>query len=43
VRVLPHAFGFTLPMWLVMHEDLKASPRVRLLFDHLAVKLADYV
>ena len=43
VRVLPHAFGFSLPMWLVMHEDLKASPRVRLLFDHLAVKLAGYV
>ena len=25
-----------------MHEDLKATPRVRLLFEHLAAGLADY-
>jgi DNA-binding transcriptional LysR family regulator len=42
VRVLPRAFGFELGMWLVMHEDLKATPRVRLLFDHLARDLAAY-
>jgi len=43
VRVLPRAFGFELGMWLVMHEDLKASRRVRLLFEHLAGHLTDYV
>jgi DNA-binding transcriptional LysR family regulator len=43
VAVLPAAFGFELGMWLVMHEDLRASRRVRLLFDHLARSLADYV
>jgi len=30
-------------MWLVMHEDLRATPRIRLLFDALAVGLADYL
>jgi hypothetical protein len=29
-------------MWLVMHEDLRASRRVRLLFDHLAPELQRY-
>jgi DNA-binding transcriptional LysR family regulator len=42
VPVLPRAFGFALGMWLVMHEDLKTSRRVRLLFDHLAVSLTAY-
>ena len=43
VPVLPGAARFALEMWLVMHEDLKATPRVRLLFDALAVGLADYL
>jgi hypothetical protein len=30
-------------VWLVMHEDLKATARIRLLFDALAVGLADYL
>jgi len=34
---------FDLPTWLVMHEDLKASRRVRLLFDHLVEELKAYV
>jgi hypothetical protein len=29
-------------MWLVMHEDLRASRRVRLLFDHLVHELQRY-
>jgi hypothetical protein len=29
-------------MWLAMHEDLRASRRVRLLFDHLAGELGGY-
>ncbi len=43
VAVLPNAFHYALEVWLVMHEDLKATRRVRLLFDHLAVGLTDYV
>jgi hypothetical protein len=29
--------GARLGGWLVMHEDLKTTRRVRLLFDHFAV------
>jgi DNA-binding transcriptional LysR family regulator len=43
VAVLPSAFHYALEVWLVMHEHLKATRRVRLLFDHLAVGLTDYV
>ena len=42
IPVLPAALGFKLEMWLVTHEDLRSSRRVRLLFDHLAVALKDY-
>jgi DNA-binding transcriptional LysR family regulator len=42
VPVLAGQVGFKLDMWLVMHEDLKASRRVRLLFDHLARTLKAY-
>jgi DNA-binding transcriptional LysR family regulator len=40
--VLPGELGFRLEMWLVMHQDLRSSRRVRLLFDHLAVSLKTY-
>jgi DNA-binding transcriptional LysR family regulator len=43
VAVLPNAFHSALEVWLVMHEDLKATRRVRLLFDHLAAGLTNYV
>jgi DNA-binding transcriptional LysR family regulator len=43
VAVLPKAFRYALDVWLVMHEDLKATRRVRLLFDHLATGLTAYV
>jgi DNA-binding transcriptional LysR family regulator len=43
VAVLPNAFHYVLEVWLVMHEDLKATRRVRLLFDHLAAGLTAYV
>lgn len=43
VPVLPGAVGFGYDMWLAMHEDLRATQRVRLLFDHLAEGLAAYV
>jgi DNA-binding transcriptional LysR family regulator len=42
-RVLPREIAFTLEIWLVMHEDMKATPRVRLLFEHLAAGLREYV
>jgi len=42
VAILPEAFSFALEMWLAMHEDLRASRRVRLLYDHLAEALLAY-
>ncbi|MCC6522324.1 MAG: LysR family transcriptional regulator [Polyangiaceae bacterium] len=41
VRVLP-AVAFHLDVWVVMHEDLRASARVRLVFDALAEGLRAY-
>jgi DNA-binding transcriptional LysR family regulator len=43
VAVLPNAIQYALEVWLVMHENLKTTRRVRLLFDHLAAGLTDYV
>ena len=43
VAVLPNAIEYALEVWLVMHENLKTTRRVRLLFDHLAAGLTDYV
>ncbi len=43
VPVLHEVFQISLEMWLVMHEDLRSSRRVRLLYDHLALHLARYV
>jgi DNA-binding transcriptional LysR family regulator len=43
VPVLPDAFRFELPVWVVMHEDLRASRRMRLMFDHLAEGLLGYL
>jgi DNA-binding transcriptional LysR family regulator len=42
VRVLPDAFVFPLETWVTMHEDLRASPRCRAVFDALAAGLATY-
>ena len=42
VPVLHDVLRFELEMWLAMHEDLRTSRRVRLLFDHLAAGLAAY-
>lgn len=43
VHLLPDAFALELDTWLVMHEDLRTSRRVRLLYDHLAQALGAYV
>lgn len=41
VRVLP-ALSFTLDTWVVMHEDLRSSARVRTVFDTLVERLRLY-
>lgn len=43
VRVLPGAFEMKLGTWLAMHEDLRATPRCRAVFDALAVGLKGHV
>ena len=40
VPVLADLLQFKLQVWLAMHEDLRASRSVKLLFDHLAFGLA---
>jgi DNA-binding transcriptional LysR family regulator len=42
IPVLPHVH-FDMEIWLAMHEDLRTTRRIRLLFDHLAEGLARYV
>jgi len=42
VPILPDAFSFHLPIWICMHETLRGSPRMRLMFDHLAKEFAAY-
>jgi len=36
IPVLASEISIILPVWLVMHEDLKSDPNVRAVFDHLA-------
>jgi DNA-binding transcriptional LysR family regulator len=43
VPVLPGALDFQLETWVVMHEDLKSSRRMRLMFEHLAQHLRAYI
>lgn len=43
IPVMPGTLDLALDCWLVMHEDLRASRRVRLLFDHLAGELTHYL
>jgi DNA-binding transcriptional LysR family regulator len=43
VHVLPESFAFRLGIWIVMHGNLRSSRRMRLMFDHLAAGLADYI
>lgn len=42
VPILPDLFSFKLDVWICMHETLRGSPRIRLMFDHLAKELAAY-
>jgi DNA-binding transcriptional LysR family regulator len=43
VPILPGEIGFTLEIWLVLHENLRASRRLRVMMDHLAAGLTEYV
>ena len=43
IRLLAREVSIALEVWLVMHEDVKTTPRVRALFDHLAIGLTSYV
>jgi DNA-binding transcriptional LysR family regulator len=43
VPILPEKISFGFEIWLAMHEDLRATQRVRLMFDHLARDLACHV
>lgn len=42
VRVLAGAFSYKLDTWVVMHEDLRSTPRCRAVFDALASGLSNY-
>ncbi|HEV2365615.1 MAG TPA: LysR family transcriptional regulator [Caulobacteraceae bacterium] len=43
VPILHDALQLSIPMYVVMHEDLKSTRRMRLLFDHLVEGLRDYL
>jgi DNA-binding transcriptional LysR family regulator len=43
VPVLEDAFRYELEVWVAMHEDLKSSRRMRLMFDWLVDGLGEYV
>lgn len=42
VRVLPDMQIAVLEIWIVVHEDLKHTPRVRAVTDHLAAAFAEW-
>ena len=43
VHILKEEFSIPMEMWLVMHEDLKTTKRIRSLFSYLTQELADFV
>jgi hypothetical protein len=42
VRLLPEVFAPCLETWITMHEDLRNSPRCRVVFDALVDGLQHY-
>ena len=40
--LLAKQFKVELEIWIVMHNDLRRSPRMRLMFDYLAMSLAQF-
>ncbi len=43
IPLLPGIIKFELGVWVVMHKDLKSNRRVRLMFNHLATHLTEYI
>ena len=43
VRVMPDVTVFRLGMWIVMHENLRGSRRMRAMFDHLVEAMTAFV
>jgi DNA-binding transcriptional LysR family regulator len=43
VPVLPGKIALSMRVWLVMHEDLRNTRRVRLLYEHLVGALGAYL
>ncbi|MEJ0034697.1 MAG: LysR family transcriptional regulator [Gammaproteobacteria bacterium] len=43
VSILPQEFRFELDIWIVMHEALRKTARIRSMFDHLVAGFAQYV
>lgn len=43
VSILPRELRLELEIWVVMHEVLRTTARVKLLFDHLVAGLTNYV
>lgn len=43
VRVMPEVTVFRLGVWIVMHENLRGSRRMRAMFDHLVEGVTAYV
>jgi DNA-binding transcriptional LysR family regulator len=43
VRVMGNVAVFNLGVWIVMHENLRASRRMRLMFDHLVDGMTQYI
>jgi len=42
VSILPQAFRFELEIWIVMHEALRKTARIRSMFDHLVTHFTQY-
>jgi DNA-binding transcriptional LysR family regulator len=42
VRLLSDELAFPLETWIVMHEDLRANARMRIVFDHLVAAMNSY-
>ncbi|OJF93987.1 LysR family transcriptional regulator [Pararhizobium antarcticum] len=40
IRIFPEIAVASLPMWIVAHDDLNRSPRMRAVFDHLVASLS---
>jgi len=43
VAILAEHVHFDLEVWVVMHEALRKTPRMKLMFDHLVTEMSSYV